>query len=381
MALAAAVLSRVKLATEKIAGGCESRDFRGDEYVANQDSKRRMNQPRTAKSNSARVAGVLLAVAIAGLPVLAAVQNLPARELVLSQTPHRALFAVDFEGDRGIAVGAAGAIFGSNDAGKTWTREAKPSTRQSLLGVAIQGERRLVVGQSGTVLTQNGAAAWQSVDPGVTTRLLAVAMNASGLAVAVGQFGTILRSQDYGASWQTEEMDWMSIFGEGLQPHLYAVEVRDDATVTVAGELGSILRRNFDKAESWRVLRIAPIAEDVPMDAKASIFDLAIRADGIGYAVGQAGLILRTADRGETWTQVGSGTGAILLGVTALDGGKVMITGMREMLMSQDDGQSFARLAGADVSPYWYSGIAHTQAQSAIVFVGEAGRIIRSPVN
>lgn len=327
----------------------------------------------------------LWAAAVATLvwPVLATVQSSAAPEVVLSGTAHKALYAVDFDGTSGVAVGERGAILRSADAGKTWTQDKTP-THLALLGTAIQGEHRLIVGQSGTVLSARGAGAWTPVDPGVETRLLAVAMNARGVALAVGQFGTIVQSMDWGASWQPAAPDWIGIFSDGIQPHLYSVDLAEDGTATVGGESGMILRRKLGEATQWRVLRIARAnrdeAQDVASDREASIFDLDLREDGIGYAVGQAGLILRTADGGETWTQVESGTGAILLGVVATDQGQVRVSGIREMLASEDGGASWRRVGGAQVTPFWYSGVARADGGQAIVFVGQSGRILRSAV-
>ena len=63
----------------------------------------------------------------------------------------------------------------------------------------------------------------------------------------------------------------------------------------------------------------------------ASIFALELRADGAGYAVGQNGTVLRTADGGASWAAVDAGTQAILLGVHSSADGQVIATGMRDM--------------------------------------------------
>jgi hypothetical protein len=289
-------------------------------------------------------------------------------QTVVAGTAHQALFAVAFAGEQGLAVGAAGQLLATSDGGRTW-KHVKPVTTRALLGVAMAGERAVAVGQGGTVVVRGADGQWSAVASGIEERLLAVDVDAQGIAVAVGGFGKILLSRDGGLSWTSIAPSWMDggYTEQGLEPHLYAVDLAPDGAITCAGEFGLILR-SVDAGQSWAVLA----------RGTDSLFSLELREDGVGYAVGQGGTILRTADRGATWTEVASNSESNLLGVASSADGRVVVSAMRDMLVS-DDGLAWRRVSGGDFALAWYAGVATrgSGASAAALVVGHSGRIVR----
>lgn len=283
---------------------------------------------------------------------------------VVAGTAHQALFSVAFEGDAGVAVGAAGGILGSEDGGKTWKAVAPAPTELSLLGVDIKQSRAIAVGQSGLILTREQAGNWQKAVSGTDNRLFAVSLNSKGLAVAVGAFGTVLKSDDGGHKWKSVAPPWTAYADQGVEPHIYDVKVAEDGVATIVGEFGLILR-SVDSGANWIAVH----------KGEASLFALDLRADGVGYAVGQNGAIFRTADRGATWAGVDAGSKANLLGVRSSPDGKVVVTAMRDMLAS-DDGRTWRQVSGGDFGTAWYTGLHLGSGASALV-VGHSGRIVR----
>ena len=233
----------------------------------------------------------------------------------------------------------------------------------------MSGERAIAVGQAGSIFVREGSGAWQAASSGTPERLFGVDFNAGGVAAAVGSFGKILRSADGGRTWASVAPAWPDggYTEQGLEPHLYAVAVAADGTMTCAGEFGLVLRSN-DAGATWHVLH----------KGEASLFALDLRADGIGYAVGQGGTILRTTDGGATWTDVPSGSRANLLGVHSAADGFVVVTAMRDLLVS-DDGLAWRRVEGGDFGSAWYSDVVTTGsgASAAALIVGHSGRIVR----
>ena len=298
---------------------------------------------------------------------------------ILSGIPHQALFAIAFDGRYGVAVGARAQIMSSSDGGANWAQE--PTTEKlSLFGVALSGERRIAVGQMGLILLKEGEGAWTRVESGTQERLMSVSLNSRGNAVIVGSFGTVLASKDGGRTWRKSSPDWASYFaanaaelGDGFSPHLYAVKVDENNRTTVVGEVGLILRSD-DCGDAWRVLHRG----DLPGGSgRAELFGLDLLPDGRGYAVGQRGLVFRTADGGLNWTPVNVSSTANLLGVALAINGDVTITAMREVLTSRDDGLSWQKLNALDVRTGWYSGAAIAEAGGKPFAVGHSGRIIR----
>lgn len=298
---------------------------------------------------------------------------------ILSGIPHQALFAIAFDGRRGVAVGARAQIMSTSDGGAKWVQEAT-TEKLSLFGVAVSGERRIAVGQMGLILLKEGEGAWTRIESGTQERLMSVSLNSRGSAVIAGSFGTILVSKDGGRSWRSNSPDWATYFagnaaelGDGFAPHLYGVRIDENNRTTVVGEVGLILRSQ-DCGDAWQVLHRG----DLPGGSgRAELFGLDLLPDGRGYAVGQRGLVFRTADAGASWTPVDIGSTANLLGVALAANGDVTITAMREVLTSRDDGLSWQKLDALDVRTGWYSGAAIAEAGSKPYAVGHSGRIIR----
>lgn len=316
------------------------------------------------------VAAALAAAAGAADAPAPAATPIPTRTL-LQGVAHDALFAVAFDGANGIAGGAPGRVLRSADAGRTWQAETAFPSQLAVLGVALRDGRTLAVGQMGTIHRHEGQGAWAAADSGTKERLMSVSLNGAGLAIAVGAFGTLLKSTDAGRTWRTLALDWTPYLGEdqvaqGIQPHLFAVQVSEQGTIAIAGEYSLILRSS-DGGATWTAVHRGG------GDA-AGIFALDLRADGIGYAVGQDGLVLRSSDGGLRWAPLATMTKANLLGVSSA-GDRVVISAMHDMLASGDGGASWRRVQSPDVQSGWYSGIGVTG--DAFVAVGHAGRVIK----
>lgn len=314
----------------------------------------------------------LLAVAIgAGVTyamAAAAISNDTQIEALLTGTAHQALFAVAFDGDTGLSVGAGGQIVASSDGGASWQMVTPVPTELSLFGVDLEQGRGIVVGQSGLILVRDAAGAWRKVESGAEQRLFGVDLNAAGIAVAVGGFGAILRSADGGQHWRSVAPSWSAEHAEqGAEPHLYGADVAADGVITVVGEFGLVLRSS-DGGENWKTLH----------RGDASLFALDLRPDGVGYAVGQDGTILRTDDGGANWAELESGSKANLLGVSSSASGRVVVTAMRDMLAS-DDGRTWRKVQWGDFGSAWYSGVnlVGTGSSERALVVGHSGRIVR----
>lgn len=265
-----------------------------------------------------------MALAAAAAPVQAAMAG--DLQLVRSGTAHDMLFDVAFEGPLGIAVGNYGSVLLSEDGGAGWRPAGVADAQQALLGAAIRDGRCLVVGQAGTVLVADDCHGWRAVDSGSSARLMGVGLNAQGLAYAVGEFGTVLRSEDGGRTWQALELDWSALSPTGEDPHLYGVAVADDGGVTLVGEFGVILRSR--DGEAWKLVH----------SGEQSLFGLSI-TDRTAYAVGQSGVVLVSDDGGDGWRPLDTDSSALLTGIWSDGKGRVVATGINAVLQSSDGGR------------------------------------------
>lgn len=305
--------------------------------------------------------------------------------LLASGVPHDRLFATAFEGARGIAVGEVGQVMTTQDGGESWTRSQAP-TDLALLGVDIEGNRQIAVGQMGLILTRESDGEWEEVESGTEERLLQVAMNSDGLAFAIGAFGTVLRSDDGGASWQDGAPQWTELLsddaggaggttGAAGEPHVYGIDVNDQGRVLLGGELSFIVRSE-DAGQTWTVVNKG-VATQGEIDP--TFFDINVRDDGIGFAVGQSGAIFRTDNDGREWSRLESTTSDNLFGVESTDAGRVTVIGMRRALRSDNNGRTWQALTAGDLNTDWYSDISLVEGGGGPIIAGHSGRIMRLP--
>ena len=159
------------------------------------------------------------------------------------------------------------------------------------------------------------------------------------------------------------------------EPTNYVVKVFDDGTILVGGEYGQI-NRSTDGGASWTAAYQASTAENG--STPPTIFGMNFRADGVGYAAGQDGLVITSSDYGQRWTRLPSGTDASFFDIDSTRDGQVIAIGMRTGRISTDGGQSWRALKALDLNLNWYSALSHgasTRADSLIA-VGHSGRIV-----
>lgn len=309
-------------------------------------------------------------------------------QAIVQYTPHDRLYSVAFNGDFGLAVGESGLVLQTTDGGKTWAHEVSSPTKLAMFSVAINGSRSIAVGQQGLILVRDGRNAWRKVESITDQRLLRVSLNKSGVAVAVGAFGTLLKSTDNGQTWAQLKPDWAKLYKTADtsdflaardEPTLYIAKVLDDGSMFIGGEYGQ-LNRSTDGGVTWTpVYQASAIQGATP----PSLFGMDLKADGTGYAAGHDGLIVSTADSGKTWTKVDSNSHASYFDIASTSDGHVFAVGMRSGIVSADGGKSWQQLKDLDINLNWYSGLAHSENSSgnSIFAVGHSGRVLQLIAN
>lgn len=292
-------------------------------------------------------------------------------------SPHEALLAVAFDGNSGLAVGVGGALMTTEDGGSTWKTEASP-TNLSITAVAIRSHRKLLAGQLGEIFFDDGSGKWQKSESITKERILGIAINASGIGLGVGSFGAFIRSEDGGKSWENLQTNWDPLFaeasdlGSGFQPQLYGVQIGDDGLAIVVGEFETIIKSD-DSGKTWHTSMVGNV---VSGDRPPTLFAVSAPRDHHVYAVGQSGVIMSSEDSGKTWCRSDSGTDANLFDVASLGNGDVVVSGMRRMIYQSVGTQSWSVIDGQDLNLAWYSGVA-TNGRGDVIAVGQSGNIIK----
>lgn len=191
----------------------------------------------------------------------------------------------------GYAVGFNGIIIRTTNGGVTW-RSQTSGTTQSLYGVCmISPDIAVVVGSQGSILrTTNGGSSWTFQTSGTTQLLTHVAFGNSNVGTIVGASGVILRTTDAGITWSPQT--------SGTTQALYGVAFTDANNGTAVGNSGTILRTT-DGGVSW---------SPQTSGTTGALWGVVFTGLNTGYASGfdlsgGGGLILRTVNGGASWTQ------------------------------------------------------------------------------
>jgi photosystem II stability/assembly factor-like uncharacterized protein len=333
--------------------------------------------PSVLLSRLAAASALVCATALSGTaqsgdgvttPAASDVRSQPAQVTRLRNgTAHDALYDVALEGERGIAVGALGSVLVTTDGGFNWQAQDFPIKHLALLSVAMREGKCIAVGQTGLIYAADDCNTWHGAPSATKSRLLAVGLNKQGVAYAVGAFGTILRSTDWGKSWTPQEVDWKSFTEDGAEPHLYDVHVGDDGVVTAVGEFELVLRSKDGK--EWKALH----------KGERSLFGLFVVDGRHLFATGQSGALLSSDDDGLSWKSHKTGTEAILTSVYATAQGDVAASGINAFVVSRDGGESWLALSPQLGRNAWYQALASsasTNGKPRLVAVGGGGSIL-----
>ncbi|MCY1414904.1 Ycf48-like protein [compost metagenome] len=188
-----------------------------------------------------------------------------------------------------LAAGSYGKILSIDSDGQV--RRLPTPTDKTLQDIAAWDARRAIaVGNDGVVLrSEDGGQHWSAVAKvprsEVANKLNRVRLGKDGLAIATGEMGALLISQDYGKNWQRlrdeEDVAWND------------VALLEGDRLVVVGEFGRILLSD-DLGQQW---------EEIPAPVPGSLMSVSFRDASNGVAVGVEGTLLVTSDGGRQWTQ------------------------------------------------------------------------------
>lgn len=228
----------------------------------------------------------------------------------------------------GWAVGHDGIVLRSQDAGATWTR---------VLDGRTAGEAMLAYYRRAASAAADAkqADAWvkeaeRYAAQGAENPFLDIAFESPDTGYLVGAFGLLMRTSDGGASWQP----MMHAADNPKALHLYAVRVIG-GEVYLAGEQGLLLKLDRQAPGGGRFRAL-----ELPY--KGTLFGIAGSQRAL-LVHGLRGTLLRSTDAGRSWQPVPSG---VQVGLTAsssdAQGGIVVVSQAGHVLVSHDDGASFA---------------------------------------
>ena len=152
---------------------------------------------------------------------------------------------------RAWAVSEINVIMRSTDFGKTWERVNKLDEDVAWNDIAFTGTgTACVVGEFGRVkCSADDGVTWEPRETNVEPSLMSVAFRDAQHGVAVGLSGTVLATDDGGATWRHEPVD-------GLNRHLFDV-VWTGARWVAVGDKG-VMATGDANASHWEIGRVNP---------------------------------------------------------------------------------------------------------------------------
>jgi photosystem II stability/assembly factor-like uncharacterized protein len=202
----------------------------------------------------------------------------------------------------------------------------------SLFGMDLSGQNNVwLVGKLGAIVcTRDGGKTWSLQKSGEKLHLYDVSFCDARNGWAVGENGLIIHTIDGGKIWEPQQ--------SGLTGNLRGIQCLDASTAWAAGHEGALLK-TVDGGKTWILQKnVQDVLRQLNRKFLPSFFCVRFSDARNGYAVGHPGIILHTADGGETWQQQSSGTSAVLYKVAVLDHNTAWISGGAGVILHTTNG-------------------------------------------
>ncbi|MBT0961617.1 WD40/YVTN/BNR-like repeat-containing protein [Denitromonas iodatirespirans] len=199
----------------------------------------------------------------------------------------------------------------------------------SILAATSAGARQVAVGDQGTVLLSDddGRSFRQASSVPTRVTLTSVSFADPKHGWAVGQWGTILVTEDGGENWRLQRTD------TSTDRPLFAIHAIDRQRAVAVG-LWSLVLVTGDGGQTWQARQ--PPAPPDGGRADRNLLGMFAHGDDI-YVPAERGLVLTSADGGNTWRYLDTGYRGSLWAGIALDDGVLLVGGLRGSVYRSED--------------------------------------------
>lgn len=211
------------------------------------------------------------------------------------------VFIVDFtDVSNGIIFGENGAGRRTTDGGITWMQISLPGFSNYIDIYRLTPNAAWVVREDGKIAKTTDNINWTLITTGITTPLKGIWFESILLGWAVGAEGRILKTSDGGDTWTNVE--------SGTTKNLNSICIDGPQGGLIVGNFGKVLK--YDRLTStWSGNEYI----------SNTLNDIYFVDDNIGWAVGNLGVILKTTNKGFTWTRQTNNFTDDLLSVFMID--------------------------------------------------------------
>ncbi len=243
--------------------------------------------------------------------------------------------------------------------------QAPQASRAPMLAAARAGKRLVSVGDFGTILlSDDNGQNWRQASRAATRETLtAVCFVDDKLGWAVGHGGLVLSSTDGGESWEPRHR-------AGPEVVLFSVYFANANEGLAVGAFGHAMQTR-DGGRSW--LKLTLVQGD---QADRHLYQIFVGPNATLWVTAEAGGLFRSDDGGNTFTAVKLPYKGSIWGGLALRDGALMVWGMRgHVLLSPDQGRSWRDVqSGTDQA--FTAGLQRPDGE--LVLVGLGGVVARS---
>ncbi|MEX2473733.1 photosystem II stability/assembly factor-like protein [Marinobacter sp.] len=273
------------------------------------------------------------------------------------------LSAINFAGDRLVAVGVKGHVVLSDDEGESWRQAEHVPVSVTLTGVCFNNARDgWAVGHRGAILrTGDGGENWElqydgfkaandvhealkktksddafygemMVEDGADKPFLEVRCLGEKQAAVVGAFGFAFTTTDGGGNWEPS----VDVFEGTGQMHVYGI-VPAGKGLVMAGERGALFETSANMSGF----------QQLPSPYDGTFFGLMDAGSGGLVAYGLRGHAYWSGDGGESWREAELDTNRSLTAGTGLaNGNLLLVDNSGSGWVSRDNGHSFNPVFG-----------------------------------
>lgn len=241
--------------------------------------------------------------------------------------------------------------------------KARLAAKVPLTGLVRAGDALVAVGDYGTVVrSTDSGKTWSQAAVPVSTLLTAIHFADAQRGWVVGHGGVVLATTDGGVNWTLQQV-------LADKPVLLSVHFVSVVQGYAVGAYGSAWRTR-DGGRSW-----APMAVGSGPDADMHLNHIFATRNGALFAAAETGLAYRSTDGGETWTSLKTGVSGSLWSGLEGAGGEVVLLGMSGRVLTSRDGGDSWQVREND-SGQSLTGAA-LAADGSLIVVGSGGLILR----
>ncbi len=284
------------------------------------------------------------------------------RESVMSDKAVTSLLLdITYAGDRLVAVGDRGHVLYSDDDGKSWTQGKVPTTKMLVAVSFVDDKNGWAVGHDALILnTTDSGETWtqQYSDPDAEVPLLDVWFRNAREGYVVGPYGYFMKTSDGGKTWD----DWKDSINNEEELHFNSITSLKNGTLFISGEAG-MLYRSLDGGDTFEMI-------ESPYDG--SFFGvIPTQHPDTALVYGLRGHLFRTVDNGVTWEEIKTGTDYGLFGGALLSDGTMAVVGDNGSIVRSTDNGSTVSLKSRSNRMYISSVIQASNGN--LILVGQGG--------